>query len=235
MNGIFSKQTALSLALAMVGLVGVYMPTFLLTSLLIKSGLLGRVTPDQLQITAAPLVMCISVAIAVGFMALLSRRQSGMLRSFGFLWPARRDLLLGLGFGLLGAGAWWVLSRMLPIQGGFSLGPILLWQRVLYFWIDAPAQEEIIFRGLLQGVVENRQPVVLKLGRFEIPLAALISALLFALVHLATARLGASLSQVLFIVCAAFTLGLLAGWLRWKSGSLVPGMLVHSLFNIILG
>jgi len=229
------KQTTYSFLLAIVCLVAVYVPTFLLVSLLIKSGSLGKVTPDELQIAAAPFIICISAAIALGIMAVLARRRGQSLATFGFKRPSLRHALMGLGLGVVCAYGLHALGSVLPIHATLDMGPMQRWQLILYFWIGAPIQEEVIFRGLIQSVVETRHPDPLRLGKFPLPFSVLVSALLFAVVHIGTARLGASLSQVLFIVSGAFVLGLLAGWLRWRSGSLAPGILVHALFNMLAG
>ncbi len=96
-------------------------------------------------------------------------------------------------------------------------------------------QEETIFRGLIQSVVQARTPFEFRLGNIRLPFAVLVSALLFAVVHIATVRLGASLSEALFVVCGAFVLGIVAGWLRSMSGSLLPAILAHAIFNILVG
>jgi CAAX protease family protein len=76
---------------------------------------------------------------------------------------------------------------------------------------------------------------MIRLRSLELPTAALVSALLFAAVHIAVSRQGAASGEVLFIVLGAFVLGLLAGWLRSLSGSLLPAIVVHALFNMIAG
>lgn len=229
------KQPAYASLMGLACLVAVYVPTFVLVSVLIASGALGTLSKDQAQIAAIPLVILISAALALAGMAMLARRRHLALATYGFKTASLRQLALALGLGLLFALGLRVLSRVLPLGASADLGDLRQRQVILFFWMAAPVQEETIFRGLVQTVVETRLPLLLKLGKFSLPFSALISALLFGLVHIATARLGASLGQVLFIVCGAFVLGILAGWLRWKSGSLLPAILVHALFNMLAG
>ena len=92
-----------------------------------------------------------------------------------------------------------------------------------------------MFRGLLQTLLEIYYPGKIRLRSFNLSAGALVSALLFAAVHIAIARLGATSGEVLYIVFGAFVLGLLAGWLRSMSGSLLPAIIVHALFNVIAG
>lgn len=82
----------------------------------------------------------------------------------------------------------------------------------LHACIFGPIVEEIGFRGLvLDGLLKTRcRPW----------LAILISALLFALLH----GLGAN-----FVTALLF--GILAGWLYWRTGSIIPGLIIHVTNN----
>jgi hypothetical protein len=75
-----------------------------------------------------------------------------------------------------------------------------------------PTIEEICFRGIvLGGLLKTRcRPW----------LAILISALLFALLH----GLGAN-----FVTAILF--GILVGWLYWRTGSIIPGIIIHITNN----
>jgi membrane protease YdiL (CAAX protease family) len=77
--------------------------------------------------------------------------------------------------------------------------------------LAAPFVEELLFRGLGYGL----------LTQFVLPLSAvLITGVSFGLAH----------GLVLGLpVLAIF--GITLGWLRWQTGSVYPGMIVHCLFN----
>ena len=82
----------------------------------------------------------------------------------------------------------------------------------LYCCVMGPIVEEIGFRGLvLGGLLKTRcRPWI----------AILISALVFALLH----EFGAhSVTAVLF--------GILVGWLYWRTGSIIPGIIIHVTNN----
>lgn len=86
-----------------------------------------------------------------------------------------------------------------------------LWQLYL-LWSLAPAFfEEIAFRG----IIYDRLRTVL--GDKE---AWLVQAALFSVLHL---------SPVIFLT--HFAMGLIFGWLRMRTGSLIPGMILHALWN----
>ncbi|MBQ2187392.1 MAG: CPBP family intramembrane metalloprotease [Bacteroidales bacterium] len=82
----------------------------------------------------------------------------------------------------------------------------------LFVVVSGPIIEEICFRGLLlDGLLKTRcHPWV----------AILISAVAFGLVH------------GLWAPFATATLfGLLAGWLYWRTGSIIPGLIIHITNN----
>lgn len=75
----------------------------------------------------------------------------------------------------------------------------------------APILEELIFRGfILNGLLKNYSPTK----------AIIWSAVLFGIVHL---------NPWQFI--GAFLIGIVIGWLYWKTGSIIPGILVHFVNN----
>lgn len=81
---------------------------------------------------------------------------------------------------------------------------------------SGPIIEEICFRGLLlDGLLKTRcHPWV----------AILISAVAFGLVHGLWAP---------FVTATLF--GLLAGWLYWRTGSIIPGLIIHIANNSLTG
>lgn len=229
------KQSLLALVLGSISLAAVYLPTFVLVSILIKSGILGVVSKLQFELVAAPWIILISSVLALIYMALIAKRQKVPLGSFGLMGTAWRFLILGVAFGLVFGFGLRLIGHALPLGAAPEIAGMQRWQMVLFFWIGAPIQEEFIFRGLIQCVAERRCSMELRLGKFHIHVSVLISALLFAVVHIGTLSLGASMGTALFTVCGAFLLGILAGWLRSQSGSLAPSVIVHALFNIIVG
>jgi membrane protease YdiL (CAAX protease family) len=92
----------------------------------------------------------------------------------------------------------------------------------LYFLIGASIQEEVIFRGLIQSMVERRSTVTFSLPGGSLSGAVAFTAALFGVIHLEAGAV---------VALGAILLGLVAGELRRRSGSLLPAILVHALFN----
>ncbi|MDP1753829.1 MAG: type II CAAX endopeptidase family protein [Reyranella sp.] len=75
----------------------------------------------------------------------------------------------------------------------------------------APLVEELVFRGLLYGWLA---------GRWGAGIAVIGSSLAFAAAHV-------ELAHVILVL----PLGLMFGWLRWRSGSLWPSLVAHMANN----
>ena len=85
---------------------------------------------------------------------------------------------------------------------------------VISIAIMAPLVEELLFRGAIEGHL-------LKQGKSPVA-AILISSLIFGIVHINPA-------QVPF----AFAIGAVFGWLYYRTGSVVPGIIGHFINNSI--
>lgn len=96
-----------------------------------------------------------------------------------------------------------------------SLSPIQLLNLVLLY----PVVEEIIFRGMVQPYIANRQPhKVLKLS-----VANLLTSALFASIHL--------LNQPVIWALATFFPSLIFGYCKERYQILLPSILLHITYN----
>ena len=77
--------------------------------------------------------------------------------------------------------------------------------------VAAPLTEELMFRGVIQTQLERAMPVWA---------AVVVQAVLFGVVH------GTPIQMVY-----AFLLGLVFGFLRSRTGSILPGFAAHAAFN----
>jgi membrane protease YdiL (CAAX protease family) len=200
------RAVCVTLALLLV----VYVPTFALVATL------------HLSIAASvPFIILVSATLALLLMVALRGRLGATLADFGLRWSKPYDLAIAFALAVpFAAAAASVLARTRepgPLAG-LTLAPALAW---LYFALAAPLQEELIFRGLLQTALARELSAVETSARAGVAAVA-GSALLFAAVHLAVGPLTA---------IAALLLGMLAGELRRRSGSVIPAVAVHVIFN----
>ena len=79
--------------------------------------------------------------------------------------------------------------------------------------IFAPLVEEVVFRGaILRELLSSFRPWV----------AIIVSALFFAAAHFNLAQMP-----------HAFLMGILLGWMYWRTGSIIPGILFHWVNNTV--
>ena len=83
---------------------------------------------------------------------------------------------------------------------------------ILTTTIVAPLIEELLFRGFLQKVLEESWDDITK--------AILATSLFFALVHLNP-----------YWIVQIYLLGMLLGYLSWRTNSIIPGIILHGLNN----
>jgi uncharacterized protein len=88
--------------------------------------------------------------------------------------------------------------------------------------VMAPCMEEIFFRGFLFGTFREHKPLWVAYG---------LSGLIFALLHLDPNAMAPN--QMAGLTIGIFALGTLLAWVYQRTGSLLPGMLAHSLNNAV--
>jgi membrane protease YdiL (CAAX protease family) len=203
------KLRGLGIALGM--FLAVYGPAFVAVSL----------TRPPVQ-GAIPLIIAISLAIALVLIFTLARRTAGVAE-FGFSIPKFRyaGLAVLLGLPLAFAAAW--LSHLFPSKAPIDTSGFAHWMLWLYFGVGASIQEEVIFRGLLQSFLEQRWITLFLVFGASLSPAVLFAATLFGIIHLGSGPI---------VLAGAIVLGLVAGELRRRSGSLLPAVIVHALFNV---
>jgi membrane protease YdiL (CAAX protease family) len=204
----FSKLQAPGIGIGL--FVAVYVPAFATTAL---------VRP-RIEI-AIPLVIGITFSVALILMFLLAHRPAG-IAEFGFSIPNSRYTVIASALGLtLGLAVTW-LTHLLPSKPPFDVSGFAPWRIWLYFVIGSPIQEEIIFRGLIQSILERRWMITFFVFGASLSSAVIFTTALFGIIHLGA---GAA------VATGAIVLGLVAGELRRRSGSLLPAVIVHALFN----
>ena len=157
--------------------------------------------------------------------------SKGKLRDYGFTIGSFRFKSSILLWAFAGT-----LSCLLGIFIGGAVespaGEMNYFQMMLLVWIYASVSEEIMYRGLLQSFLSPLSHRGIRVSGIFLSLPVMFSALLFGAAHLFLLTMGMALSSVLIIVFSALLIGLVAGYYRERTGSLVPAVIVHALFNI---
>lgn len=178
----------------------------------------------------------LELALSLLAIALLGR---GCFGDYGFRLPKSEyfstsglaQLLMPV-LGALGVGM--AASIAILILGG-SGNPMVkqlsLPQIILFVWIFSSIIEEVFTRGFLQshlsiGASTERLPV------FRVSRPTLIAAAFFAAMHLVLFISGIDAVSIIVTLLFTFSLGLLAGHQRERSGSLLPAIGIHMLGNI---
>jgi membrane protease YdiL (CAAX protease family) len=154
-------------------------------------------------------------------------------------WPPGRtyaglSVAVGVAMGLimLVADYWPQLLAHTAPDGGYDIaspGAIAGWLGVM---AAAGPNEEIIFRGLLVGMLAVLVPGRLRIGRLDLPVAAYVVALLFGLAHYDSFLhnpLNLAIAQQIY----AFAWGLTYVWLMERSRSLLAPMIAHGLSDAV--
>jgi membrane protease YdiL (CAAX protease family) len=115
----------------------------------------------------------------------------------------------------VGALIAWVLGSLFHSRDSITwlmLTSLVLWQ---------PAVEELLFRGVLQGLLLGTTAGAA--GRWGLSVANLVTSLAFVLVHF--------VNQPVIWAIGVFVPSLLFGLFRDRTGSIWPAFALHALFN----
>ncbi len=134
----------------------------------------------------------------------------------------------GLGLGIIST----LIETSLPGAGSVVLGELSFLQTVVFVWLYASISEEVFIRGLIQSSLLPLTKYGFTMFGRRVSFPVLISALLFGLMHLMQSAMGVEGYQVLIVVAFAFVLGIIAGYQRERTGSLVPAIMVHMCANV---
>ena len=171
------------------------------------------------------LSLYIGTAIQVALLVLMTRKRgAGVAAYLGLTLPRKRDLILGIITVIVFTAAADAIGRLftddlvtqfqLDIYRTAKSAGWLPWL-VLALVVVAPIGEETLFRGFLfRGWYRSDR---------DTWVAIIATALLWALVHV---------QYNPYLIAQVFLYGLVLGWFRWKSGSTILTILLHSLVNI---
>ena len=204
------------------------------TSLIISAGPLRDLTRSSQWLSAGTMTQFSMLVLSLLLMLALGR---GRLGDYGFRMATRQEVRIALVRGSIAAAAVQaavaVFWRFLPPAGEHpALEGSSLLRLVITVWLIASTCEEVFLRGLIQGFLKPLQKSGITILGYRLSVPVLTAAILFGAMHIMLVTLGADRLLVGGIVASALVLGLVAGYYREKTGSLVPAILIHMLFNI---
>lgn len=117
----------------------------------------------------------------------------------------------------------------------YALTPVNVIGTLAFQWLFVGVGEELLFRGLLLGMLARAVERQIRVGRFQVSVAVIVSAVAFALAHgviyqqafMLPFRFDPNWSQVAW----AFVLGVFCGSLRQRTGSLLGPIVGHNVAN----
>lgn len=184
----------------------------------------------------------IFLLLAIAFQALLGLAGIAVVKRLvpemdaHLRWPPGRTyvgpaLLIGVAMGLimLIADYWPALLSQTPPTTQYSTTPLDS-AGFLLGMLTTGLAEETIFRGLLVGLLVVLVPGRLRIGAVDLPVAAYIVALLFALAHWKSFVVS-PFHQALAQQSYAFVWGLTYVWLMERSKSLLAPIVAHGVGN----
>jgi len=185
----------------------------------------GLVGSDQKSLISQ-LCFLVFASLAMILLNRTKRFDFGFRRPAQFPWLA--IVLGGLIPGALG-------SAGVIALGGSGLGDMSSAPSLLFFitlFLIAPLCEEVLLRGLAQGLMTPISNAGISIGKLRFSVPVIISGLMFSAMHLSLRTSGVGWNTVLPILAFTFALGIIAGYQREKSGSLLSAITVHIFGNI---
>ncbi|HDS09073.1 MAG TPA: CPBP family intramembrane metalloprotease [Firmicutes bacterium] len=158
--------------------------------------------------------------------------SGGNIRDFGFRLPNSGSWVKMIPVSLV-IGFTSCMVMIFSAARGFSgSGESSHLELIFLIWLQASICEEIMYRGAIQGFLEPLRYFGFGFKRLFLSLPVIISAILFGAMHLFLFTTGMDTYSILIIVFSGIILGLIAGFQREKTGSLIPAIIIHACFNI---
>ncbi len=200
-----------------------------------KIGFIKKFTESHDWISGSDVVQISMLIIALLLIYFIGK---GKFADFGFR-PAKIKIILKAFFiAVVISFVLFILNVIsIMITGmpeGMGEGPVSenLLKNIISIWLLASIIEEIFYRGFLQTFMNPLKDYGIKLKKIYLSLPVLAAAIMFGLMHFCL--IGIMPDRIVyFIVINAFILGIIAGYFREKTGSLIPAIGVHIGFNVV--
>jgi membrane protease YdiL (CAAX protease family) len=196
----------------------------------------GRKIP-VLHSDLLPSGVMIQVAMFAVAFCLIAALSRGRLAEYGFQHAGLGQLKTAFIFGSVVAVIVHVVIAIVwtlfpPAASHPALAGSSFIRTVFTVWIVASTSEEVVHRGLIQSFLKPLAVYGVHIGRIRLSLPVIVAAVLFGVLHIMLLTMGADGRLVGGIVATAIVLGVVAGYYREKTGSLMPAILIHMLFNV---
>lgn len=169
----------------------------------------GSIYTMPMLIVSSALTSIVMIALFLGRRWCVVSRHYLRTRPWGVLFWAS---LIAIGAAI---PSQWLMEQLQFTDTNAALFSMMMsstWGYVVLCLL-APLAEEIVFRGaILRSLLQSYRPWV----------AILVSAIFFSVVHANPAQMP-----------HAFVIGLLMGWMYWRTGSILPGVALHWVNNTI--
>ncbi|MCP4582751.1 MAG: CPBP family intramembrane metalloprotease [candidate division Zixibacteria bacterium] len=156
----------------------------------------------------------------------------GNLGQYGYKLPSdfsfTKIVMLPLVFGVAAN----IILAYLPKTDSFLPEGYSFPQIIIFIWLYASVCEEIYTRGLIQGMLSPLAQHGLTILKTRVSLPVIIGAAFFSLMHLMAFATTMPSVTLIFFLLVAFLLGVLAGNQLEKTGSLIPAIIIHIIFNV---
>jgi membrane protease YdiL (CAAX protease family) len=163
-------------------------------------------------------IAVVGLLIPVWFLVKVNPNFRSLFQSLGLTYKKAtlKFLILGAGIGLAVS-----LFYRWHLGVSYKMGPLTGFAFVA---ASIGISEELLFRGFIQGQLE-------KVDRFwSVPVSSLGHTLYKAILFITP--FANTTVDIAFLAFWTFSFGLLFGWLRNRSGSVLPAVLAHALFDI---
>ena len=198
-------------------------------SALIIGSIVGTLDPAILSGAKPGLPTYLAMFIGQGFLVVpviyyLLRKNYSLSKSLRFNFDSRETvfstILFSLGAVILSDELNLLVNMVIPMPDSFLQveamlkpeNPLSLALLIFTIVILAPVGEEILFRGFLQKYLENTWGDITK--------AILFSSLFFAVIHFNP-----------YWMIQIYSLGVLLGFLAWRTNSVIPCIIFHVIIN----
>jgi membrane protease YdiL (CAAX protease family) len=186
--------------------------------------------PGEAATWVKPLASHTGMLLA-GFV-LAAALSKGRIRNYGFRWPTSFPIgwivLVSCGV----SGVFNGTAALARFEGLSFLEDYSLVQTILLVWIYASVAEEVLARGFVQSFLAPLARHALVVGRLRLSAPVVLATVFFAGSHLLLLTTGIGPATVLLVVGFTFCGGLVTGYFRERTDSLVPAIVAHALFNL---